>query len=85
MQDLYKNIQHDNNFDIDICKMFVSSYVFKILVLSWITITLNKSRIERLVETDLKRYLSSIRRGIEKESLRTDRNGFIAELSLIHI
>jgi len=79
MQDLYKNIQHDNNFDIDICKMFVSSYVFKILVLLRITITLNKSRIEVLIETDLKRYLSSIRRGIEKESLRTDRNGFIAE------
>ena len=79
MQDLYKNIQHDNNFDTDICKMFVSSYVFKILVLSWKTITLNKSRIEVLIKTDLKRCLSSIRRGIEKESLRTNRNGFIAE------
>ncbi len=43
------------------------------------TITLNKSRIEVLIKTDIKRCLSSIRRGIEKESLRTNRNGFIAE------
>ena len=40
---------------------------------------MNKSRIEVLIKTDIKRCLSSIRRGIEKESLRTDRNGFIAE------